>query len=317
MQKRRLGRSAQTIAPVVFGGNVFGWTLNLSQSHALLDAFVDHGFDAVDTADVYSRWAPGNRGGESESIIGAWLKARPGMRERVTLCTKVGSDMGRPGQKGLSRRWILEAVEASLRRLNTDVIDVYFAHWPDENTPLEETFAAFETLVRSGKVRAIGVSNFDADLLGRALALTGVPRAEVLQPEYNLMERGGFEGLLQGMCVAQDVGVVTYFSLASGFLSGKYRGKADLAKSIRGEDVGKYLNPRGFAVLDALHAVAERHSAKPAEVALAWLLAQPGVSAPIVSATRPDHVASFSRAVDLVLTPSDLDELDLKGFRSP
>ena len=311
MQKRRLGRSALTISPVVFGGNVFGWNLDARQSHALLDAFVDHGFDAIDTADVYSAWAKGNRGGESETIIGQWLKARPGLRERITLCTKVGSDMGGPGQKGLSRRWILEAVEASLRRLQTDVIDLYFAHWPDAGTPLDETFAAFDTLVQAGKVRVIGVSNFDAGQLGSALDLTGVPRVEVLQPEYNLMDRSGFEGPLQDLCVANDVGVVTYFSLASGFLSGKYRGAADLAQSVRGAAVQKYLNPRGFAVLEALHAVAERHAAKPAEVALAWLLAQPGVTAPIASATRPEHVASFARSVDLVLTPADLAELNL------
>ncbi|WP_137109246.1 aldo/keto reductase [Rhodobacter sp. SY28-1] len=312
MQKKRtLGRSALTIAPVVFGGNVFGWNLDARQSHALLDAFVDHGFDAIDTADVYSTWAPGNRGGESETIIGEWLKARPGMRERITLCTKVGSDMGGAERKGLSRRWILEAVEASLRRLQTDVIDLYFAHRPDAGTPLEETFAAFDSLVQAGKARVIGVSNFDADLLGRALALTGVPRVEVLQPEYNLMDRAGFEGPLQRLCVAKDVGVVTYFSLASGFLSGKYRGTADLGQSVRGGDVQQYLNPRGFAVLAALHAVAERHAAKPAEVALAWLLAQPGVTAPIASATKPEHVASFARAVDLVLTPADLETLNL------
>jgi aryl-alcohol dehydrogenase-like predicted oxidoreductase len=311
MQKRRLGRSALTIAPVVFGGNVFGWNLDAKQSHALLDAFVDHGFDAIDTADVYSTWAPGNRGGESETIIGDWLKARPGMRERITLCTKVGSDMGAPERRGLSRRWILEAVEESLRRLNTEVIDLYFAHRPDADTPLDETFAAFDTLVQAGKVRVIGVSNFDAGLLGQALELTGVPRVEVLQPEYNLMDRGEFEGPLQDLCLAQEVGVVTYFSLASGFLSGKYRGAADLGQSVRGEDVGKYLTPRGFAVLDALHAVADRHGAKPAEVALAWLLAQPGVTAPIASATKPEHVASFARAVELALSPADLQALDL------
>ena len=311
MHKRRLGRSALTISPIVFGGNVFGWNLDAAQSHALLDAFVDHGFDAIDTADVYSAWAPGNRGGESETIIGQWLKARPGMRERITLCTKVGSDMGGPGQQGLSRRWILEAVEASLRRLQTDVIDLYFAHRPDDATPPDETFAAFDSLVQAGKVRVIGVSNFNAGQLGAALDLTGVPRVEVLQPEYNLMDRAGFEGPLQDLCVAKDVGVVTYFSLASGFLSGKYRGTADLAQSVRGGDVEQYLTPRGFAVLAALHAVAERHVAKPAEVALAWLLAQPGVTAPIASATKPEHVASFARAVDLVLTPADLAALNL------
>lgn len=313
MKKRSLGGSGLNIAPVVFGGNVFGWTVDQAISFALLDAFVDHGFDAIDTADVYSSWAPGNSGGESETVIGAWLKARPGMRDTVTICTKVGSDMGKPDQSGLSRRWIIEEVENSLRRLNTDVIDLYFAHWPDPATPIEETLGAFDTLIAQGKVRAIGASNVDAGQLAESLdlAATGLPRMEVLQPEYNLMDRDGFEGPLQDLCMARGVGVVTYFSLASGFLSGKYRGQADLVQSVRGEDVEKYLNPRGFAMLDALHAVAEGHGAKPAEVALAWVLAQPGVTAPIASATKTAHVASFARAVELVLSPGDLAALNL------
>lgn len=309
MQKRKLGSSPLSIAPVVFGGNVFGWTLDPVQSFALLDAFVDHGFDAIDTADCYSTWAAGNQGGESETIIGQWLAARPGMRDRVTICTKVGSDMGRPGEKGLSRRWIVQAVEDSLRRLQTDVIDLYFAHFPDADTPLDETFAAFDSLVQAGKVRALGVSNFDARLLEQALAFA--PRAEVLQPEYNLMDRFGFEGALQELCIAKGIGVVTYFSLASGFLSGKYRGPQDIVQSARGEDVEKYLTPRGFAVLKALHAVADCHKVTPAEVALAWLLAQPGVTAPIASATKPAHVASFARAVELALSPDDIEALNL------
>lgn len=309
MQKRKLGGSSLAIAPVVFGGNVFGWTLDQAQSFALLDAFVDHGFDAIDTADCYSTWAPGNQGGESETIIGRWLAARPGVRDRVTIFTKVGWDMGRPGEKGLSRSWITTAVENSLRRLKTDVIDLYFAHCPDPDTPWEESLAAFDSLVQAGKVRALGVSNFDADLLGNALA--SVPRVEVLQPEYNLMDRRDFEGAVQDLCVAKGVGVVTYFSLASGFLSGKYRDPQDLGQSARGEDVEKYLTPRGFAMLKALNAVADRRAAQPAEVALAWLLAQPGVTAPIASATKPDHVKSFARAVDLVLSPEDLDTLNI------
>jgi aryl-alcohol dehydrogenase-like predicted oxidoreductase len=311
LRKRRLGGSDLNIAPVVFGGNVFGWTLDEAQSFDLLDAFVDHGFDAIDTADTYSTWVPGNQGGESETIIGRWLKARPGMRDRVTICTKVGSDMRRPGQSGLSRRWILEEVEHSLRRLNIETIDLYFAHRPDPDTPLEETFAAFQTLVETGKVCAVGVSNFDAGLLAQALDLPGVPRVEVLQPEYNLMDRAGFEGALQDLCVARGVGVVPYFSLASGFLSGKYRTADDLAQSVRGEDVERYLTPRGFAVLDALHAVADRHGARPAEVALAWQLAQPGVTAPIASATKRSHVESFAQAAQLVLSAGDLAALDL------
>lgn len=312
MKKRTLGDSGLNIAPVVFGCNVFGWTVDQPSSFALLDAFVDHGFDAIDTADVYSSWAPGNAGGESETVIGAWLKARPGMRQRITLCTKVGSNMGKPGQGGLSRRWILEEVEHSLRRLNTEVIDLYFAHYPDAETPLEESLAAFETLIAQGKVRAIGTSNVGAAQLAASLDLAeaGLPRMQVLQPEYNLLDRAGFEGPLQQLCLQKGVGVVTYFSLASGFLSGKYRKPEDLAQSVRGEDVAQYLNPRGFAVLDALNAVAERHSARVSEVALAWLLAQPGVSAPIASATRIAHVTSFARAAALSLSAADLAMLD-------
>jgi aryl-alcohol dehydrogenase-like predicted oxidoreductase len=296
---------------VVLGGNVFGWTLDEAASFAVLDAFVDHGLDAIDTADSYSTWAPGNQGGESETVIGHWLKARPGIRDRVTICTKVGSDMQRPGQRGLSRRWILEEVEHSLRRLNIETIDLYFAHRPDPDTPLQETFAAFQTLVETGKVRAIGVSNFDAGQLAQALDLPGVPRVEVLQPQYNLMDRAGFEGALQDLCVARGVGVVPYFGLASGFLSGKYRTAADLTQSVRGEDVERYLTPRGLAMLDAVQAVAERHDARPAEVALAWLLAQPGVTAPIASATKISHVESLARAARLVLSPDDLSALNL------
>jgi aryl-alcohol dehydrogenase-like predicted oxidoreductase len=313
MEMRALGGSGLKIAPVVFGGNVLGWTVDERESFALLDAFVDHGFNAIDTADVYSSWAPGNSGGESETVIGRWLAARPGMRDKVTIFTKVGSDLGRPGQAGLSERWILQAVDHSLRRLNADVIDLYFSHWPDPATPQDETLGAHAKLLAAGKVRAIGVSNVDAPQLQAALSLVdrGLPGYQVLQPEYNLMDRAGFEGPLQDLCLAKDVGVVTYFSLASGFLSGKYRGAADLSKSVRGEDVEKYLNPRGFAMLDALHVVADRHAARPAEVALAWLIAQPGVTAPIASATKPAHVESFARAADLVLSAEDLAELDL------
>lgn len=312
MKKRALGGTGLDIAPMVLGGNVFGWTVDQQTGFDLLDAFVDHGFDTIDTADVYSTWAPGNAGGESETVIGNWLAARPGMRDRVKICTKVGADMGPPGQKGLSRRWIMEEVEQSLRRLKTDVIDLYFAHYPDPDTPLAETLDAFEALIAQGKVRAIGTSNVDAPQLAASLdlAATGLPRMAVLQPEYNLMDRAGFEGPLQELCLQQGVGVVTYFSLASGFLSGKYRSAADLAQSQRGEDVAGYLTPRGFAVLDALHTVADRHGARASEVALAWLLARPGVTAPIASATRIAHVESFARAVALHLTAEDMALLD-------
>ena len=311
MIKRKLGQSGLSIAPLVLGGNVFGWNVDDQTGFRLLDAFVDHGFNAIDTADVYSNWAPGNSGGESEAMIGRWLKARPGMRDRVVIFTKVGSDMGGPGQKGLSRRWILEAAENSLRRLGTDVVDLYFAHRPDPDTPQEETLSAFGALLEAGKIRAIGASNFDADQLREALALSrsGLPRYMVLQPEYNLHDRSGFEGPLQDFCVKEGVGAVTYFSLASGFLSGKYRDKADLSQSVRGEDVEKYLTPRGFAILDALEAVAGRHGARLSEVALAWLMAQPAVVAPIASATKAEHISSFARAADLQLTAEDLAQL--------
>lgn len=311
MIKRRLGHSGLSIAPLVLGGNVFGWNVDEQTGFRLLDAFVDHGFNAIDTADVYSNWAPGNSGGESESMIGRWLKARPGMRERVVIFTKVGSDMGGPGRKGLSRRWILEAVEHSLRRLGTDVIDLYFAHVPDPDIPQEETLSAFATLIEAGKVRSIGASNVDRDQLREALSLSGsgLPRYTVLQPEYNLHDRSGFEGPLQDLCVREGVDAVTYFSLASGFLSGKYRGRADLSRSVRGEDVEKYLTPRGFAILDALQAVADRHEASLSEIALAWLMAQPAVAAPIASATKTEHVDSFARAAALRLTAEDLAQL--------
>lgn len=309
MNARKLGNTGINIAPVVFGGNVLGWTVDEPTGFAILDAFVDHGFNAIDTADVYSSWAPGNRGGESEAMIGRWLKARPGMRDRITIFTKVGSDMGAPGQKGLSERWIMQAVDHSLQRLGTDVIDLYFSHWPDSETPQEETLGAFGKLIAAGKVRAIGASNLDAGQLRAALALAeqDLPRYGVLQPEYNLHDRSGFEGPLQDLCLQEDLGVVTYFSLASGFLSGKYRSADDLVISVRGEDVGRYLTPRGLALLDILHDVANRSAAKPAEVALAWLMAQPGVTAPIASATRVVHVQSFARAASLRLSAEDLD----------
>jgi aryl-alcohol dehydrogenase-like predicted oxidoreductase len=311
VQKRKLGETGMEIAPLVFGGNVLGWTTDQAQGFAVLDAFVAHGFDAIDTADVYSSWAPGHTGGESEAMIGDWLRARPGMKDRVKIFTKVGSDMERPGEKGLSERWIMQAVDNSLERLGVEVIDLYFSHWPDPETPQEETLGAFAKLMAAGKVRAIGASNVDAAQLTQALDLAGkgLPPYQVLQPEYNLYDRDGFEGDLRDLCVKRNLGVVTYFSLASGFLSGKYRSDADLSKSVRGEDTAKYLNPRGMALLSALDEVAERHSAKQAEVALAWVMAQPGVTAPIASATKVSHVDSFARAAELVLTKQDLAQL--------
>lgn len=313
MQLRPLGQTGLAIAPLVFGGNVLGWTIDEAESFRVLDAFVDHGFNAIDTADVYSRWAPGNSGGESETVIGRWLKARPGMRDRVLIFTKAGSDMGGPGEKGLSARWVQRAAEASLRRLGVETIDLYFAHWPDAETPVEETLAAFGALRDAGKVRAIGASNLDAAQLGQALALAdaGLPAWQVLQPEYNLYARGSFEGPLRDLCLARGLGVVSYYALASGFLTGKYRGPADQGQSPRGEDIGDYFTPRGFALLDALDRLSAAHGATPAEIALAWVMAQPGVTAPIASATKVAHVDSFARAAALRLTSEDLAALDI------
>ncbi|SKA30732.1 aldo/keto reductase [Consotaella salsifontis] len=312
MEKRALGKTGLSIAPLVFGGNVFGWTIDEKKSFEILDAFVDHGFDAIDTADVYSRWVPGNKGGESETIIGNWLAARPGMRDKVKVFTKVGSDMGAPEKKGLGEKWIVRAVEDSLSRLKTDAIDLYFSHWPDE-TPYEQTLGAYDKLLKAGKVRAIGASNLDARQLGEALKVSkekGLPRYEVLQPEYNLYAREKFDGALAELCQKEGIGVVTYFSLASGFLSGKYRSKADLGKSQRGEGIAKYLDDRGMAILAALDNVGAAHDAKPAEVALAWLMARPGVTAPIASATSRPHVESFAKAAALKLTDEDMKTLN-------
>ena len=312
MKKRPLGKTGFDIAPLVFGGNVFGWTIDEKASFDVLDAFVDHGFDAIDTADVYSRWKPGNKGGESETIIGRWLKARPGVRDKMKIFTKVGSDLGQPGEKGLGEKWILEAADRSLSRLGVDRIDLYFSHWPDQ-TPFEETLGAYDKLIHAGKVRAIGVSNVDAEQLGAALSVSRqkhLPAYQVLQPNYSLAERAQFDGALRDLCMHEDIGVVSYYSLASGFLSGKYRSAEDLKDSNRAGGVQKYMNARGFVILAALDQVAEAHHAKPAEVALAWLMARPGITAPIASATKVSHVESFAHAATLHLTPAEIEQLD-------
>jgi aryl-alcohol dehydrogenase-like predicted oxidoreductase len=311
MHSRRLGRTDLDIAPLVLGGNVFGWTANKSASFAVLDRFLAAGLNAIDTADAYSSWAPGNSGGESERIIGEWMKAR-GNRSRVIVVTKVGSPMGK-GKEGLKPGYIAEAVEASLKRLQTDAIDLYLSHWPDMATPVEETLGAYQRLIEQGKIRWCGASNLSVKLLEAALAAAkakGLPRYEVLQPEYNLADRREFENGLADLCQREQIGVITYFSLAKGFLSGKYRSEADLTKSPRGEGVKAYLNSRGFRILDALEAVAARHKAKPAEVALAWAMARPGVTAPIASATSVEQVDSLVRATELALTGADMDALN-------
>jgi aryl-alcohol dehydrogenase-like predicted oxidoreductase len=311
MQTRRLGRTDLTIAPIVLGGNVFGWTADKTASFAVLDRFAASGAVAIDTADSYSTWVPGNHGGESETIIGEWMKAR-GNRSRVTVITKVGSPMGK-GKEGLKPAYIEEEVEASLKRLQTDVIDLYLSHWPDMATPFADTLGAYQRLIEKGKIRWCGASNLTASLLEQALAAAkarGGARYEVLQPEYNLADRKGFEDGLAELCRREEIGAITYYSLAKGFLSGKYRSEADLAKSARGEGVRVYFNARGFRILDVLEAVSAGLKARPAEVALAWVMARPGVTAPIASATTVEQVDSLIRATQLTLTPTDMAALN-------
>jgi aryl-alcohol dehydrogenase-like predicted oxidoreductase len=311
MQLRRLGRTDLSIAPLVLGGNVFGWTVDKKASFAVLDRFAAAGLNAIDTADAYSTWVPGNVGGESEAIIGEWMKAREN-RSRIIVVTKVGSPMGK-GKEGLKARYIEEAAEASLKRLQTDAIDLYLSHWPDMATPFEETLGAYQRLIEKGKVRWCGASNLSVALLEAALAASkarGGPRYEVLQPEYNLADRKELESGLAELCAREEIGVITYFSLAKGFLSGKYRNEADLAKSPRGGAVKTYLNPRGFRILAALDKVAGEHKVKPAEVALAWIMARPGVTAPIASATSVEQVDSLVRATELKLTEADMTALE-------
>lgn len=312
MRKRALGRSGLEVPPVIVGGNVFGWTVDQAASFRLLDAFVDAGLNAIDTADVYSAWVPGHTGGESETVIGAWLKARPGMRDRVLILTKCGMEM--PGRgKGLSPAWIARAVEDSLRRLGVERIDLYQAHQDDPSVPIEDTLGAFARLIEQGKVRAIGASNYTAPRLKAALeasAKYGLPRYESLQPHYNLMERG-IEADLLPLCREEGLGVIPYFALAAGFLTGKYRSDADLDKSPRGRrSAAKYLNERGLRVLAALDQVAARYGATPAQVALAWQLAKPGITAPIASATTQEQLADLVKAASLTLDAEAVAALD-------
>ena len=312
MQLRPLGRTGLQIAPIVFGGNVFGWTADEKRSFELLDAFVDAGFNAIDTADVYSRWVPGHEGGESETLIGRWLKANPARRRQVLLFTKVGSDMG-DERKGLGRLWIERAVEDSLRRLGTDVIDLYQSHRPDPETSYEETLATYDGLMKAGKIRAFGCSNFDARLLAEAqdsARINALPAYQTLQTEYNLYDRAGYDGPLRDLAIKLGLGVIPYYSLAAGFLTGKYRTQADLGLSPRGGGVKKYLTPRGLRILAALDQVAQRHATQPAVVALAWLIAREGVTAPIASATSVAQLKSFSAAAELALGENDGALLD-------
>ena len=313
MPFRPLGRSGLATAPLVFGGNVLGWTADEATSFRLLDAFVDGGFNMLDTADVYSRWASGHRGGEGETVIGRWLRAT-GKRHRVLIATKVGKPMGEEGsgRSGLSRRWIRQAVEDSLRRLQTDHIDLYQSHEDDPAVPLEETLGAYAELMREGKVRAIGASNYSAARLSEALATSkrlGLPRYETLQPLFNLADRAPFEADLQPLCLAEGLGVINYFGLARGFLTGKYRSESDLGKSPRGAGVKAYMDDRGRRILAALDAVAAAQRATPAQVALAWQMAQPGITAPIVSATSVAQWQELAAAARLALSAAQLEHL--------
>lgn len=311
MKMHKLGRSGLEVSPIAFGGNVFGWTADEATSMQLLDRFVDEGYNFIDTADMYSRWAPGNQGGESETIIGKWLK-QSGKRDQVIIATKVGMEMG-PDKKGLAPAYIRSAVEDSLKRLQTDYIDLYQSHIDDEATPLTDTLGAYDELIKAGKVRAIGASNYSAERFEEALGVSkqhNLPRYESMQPNYNLYDRADFESKLQKICVRNEVGVISYFSLASGFLTGKYRSEKDLANKAREGMVKKYLNKRGFRILAALDEVAKDTSSTPARVAIAWLIAQPGMTAPIASATTLPQLEELFAATRLKLTTAHLDALD-------
>ncbi len=311
MKRRELGKSGLKVAPLALGGNVFGWTADEAMSFKLLDAFVAHGFNLIDTADTYSRWVPGNRGGESETIIGKWLKQR-GVRDKVVIATKVGMEMA-PDKKGLSQAYVLREVEDSLKRLQTDYIDLYQSHTDDATTPLEETLEAYAQLVKQGKVRAIGASNYGAERLAQALEVSaqhGYPSYQSLQPHYNLYERADYESKLEPLCQQKGIGVITYFSLARGFLTGKYRSEADLAKSPRGQGVKSHLNERGFRILDALDKVARQRGSTPARVSLAWLIARPSVTAPIASATSLEQLDDLAEATRLELDAASIELLN-------
>jgi aryl-alcohol dehydrogenase-like predicted oxidoreductase len=311
MQKRQLGGSGLQIAPLVFGANIFGWTVDESTAFSLLDAFVAGGFNCIDTADVYSNFVPGNKGGESEATIGRWLQAR-GRRDDVVLATKVGNPMG-GDRRGLSKRYITQAVEDSLSRLQTDYIDLYQAHRDDPNTPLEETLEAFGALIKSGKVRAAGASNYSGARLGEALRVSsqkGLTRFQSLQPLYNLYDRSNYETDLEALCVSACLGVVPYFSLASGFLTGKYRSKEDLKKSRRGAFVASKLDARGLKILAALDEVCAELNSTPTCVALAWLLARPSIAAPIASATSLSQLEELIAATRLELGAAAIERLN-------
>lgn len=312
MQKRKLGRTDLETAPIVFGGNVFGWTIDEATSHAILDKFFELGFNTIDTADVYSRWVEGNQGGESETIIGNWIKSR-GNRDQVTIITKVGLDVGQ-GAIDLSEKHILKGCDDSLRRLQIDTIDLYLTHRDDNKTPVEETLGAYQKLIDAGKVRYIGASNLTPERFSASLQASerdGLPRYEVYQPEYNLYERSEFENGVGPICRDNEIGVITYYALASGFLTGKYRDKSDLGQSVRGGGVEKYLNEKGERILKALDDISTAHGVSQAAIALAWQFSSPFVTAPIASATKPHHLEAFREAVSVELSADEIAVLDI------
>lgn len=312
IQKRKLGTSDISIAPLILGTNVFGWTTDESMSFKLLDAFTDNGFNAIDTADVYSKWVEGHTGGESEEIIGKWIK-QSGKRDKIILATKVGAELT-ADQKGLSKKYIISAAEASLKRLQTEYIDLYQSHYDDLNSPIEETLAAYDELIKAGKVRIIGASNFTTARLQASLDISkenNLPKYQTFQPEYNLYDRVEFESLIQPITSANELSVISYFSLASGFLTGKYRRAEDLIDSKRSGFVEKYLNERGFKILNALDEVASRYQTNPATIALAWIIQQPAITAPIASATNLGQLEELIKAATIKLKEEDIRLLSI------
>ena len=310
MEKRKLGKSGIEFAPIAFGGNVFGWTADEAISHRILDAFVDAGFSFIDTADVYSRWVPGHTGGESEAIIGSWLKKDPAKRAKVQIATKCGMI---PADGALKRDAIKKSVDESLKRMNTDHIELFQSHKDDKATPLEETLSTYGELIKAGKLGAIGASNYDAPRLAEAAKISkekGLPRYESLQPHYNLMERGLFEGALENECLKEGIGVIPYYSLASGFLSGKYRSEADIGNAQRGSRVKSYINPKGMGVLKALDDVAKKHNSNPTQVSLAWLMQRKSITAPIVSATNLQQLKDLIASPNVKLDAADVAAID-------
>ncbi|MBW2960735.1 aldo/keto reductase [Mesonia aestuariivivens] len=311
MKTKKFGNSNLETNPIIFGGNVFGWTLDEKESFKLLDELFEKGYRTIDTADVYSRWAEGNQGGESEAILGKWMKER-GVRDQISLHTKVGADMGQ-GHNDISKSYILKAAEDSLNRLQTDYIDLYYTHWDDNKTPVEETLAAYQKLINDGKVNHIGASNLSPKRLKESLKAAeeqSLPKYEVFQQQYNLVERNDFEGAIHDICVENGVGVSTYFSLASGFLTGKYRKEEDFQGKERKGFVEKYLNRQGLEILDTLDKISETHQVSNAAVALAWLMHRPGVTAPIASATKSSQLQAFDEALNLNLSDEEMSKLN-------